>query len=638
MAASPDDMLVVSTDEGEVSVAAGSAALSVFEPATGRIVDVNGPWLELYGYDREQARTMRVTDVSAEPDATRDAIARATGAGGARIEVRWHKRKDGHIFPVHLTAGVLRVGQRKLMFALMHDITEQLRSAEAVARSEASYRALVESVPDGVIVHRDARIVYLNPAAKRLLGCENGPDLVGSEALDLVHPDDRAAFVERISAIHHEGCPSPALEERLLRVDGEVVPAEVAALATSFDGEPAVLAIAHDLTARKRLEAQLLTSDRLASLGRLAASVGHEINNPLAYVLGNAELLRNSVENEFVGGDLRNQLLERIAAIEEGALRVRDIVRDLRTLSRHNDESRVPVDVNRVVASCADMAGHEIRHRALLVRELEPSLRAWGHEGRLGQVLLNLLVNAGQAIPEGNVAANEVRVITRSRPSDGAVVIEVRDTGAGIPPELVGRVFEPFFTTKAPGSGTGLGLSICHHIVTSLGGTIDVELNLPRGTCFRVTLPSAPGDAPPASTRDASVWSTPMPHAPRRMLLIEDEPQLARSLREQLRSWEVVIAEGRRAAIEHLASDSGFDAVLCDVLLGDGTAVDVYRWMSMHQPTLVERLFFMTGGAASPEMAGLVDAARRPVLDKPFTTAELESALAALKPGRRDPT
>lgn len=624
------DNVVVATEDGEVSVAAGSAALSVFDPSTGRIVDVNRAWLELYGYDQETARTMRVTEVSAEPDATRDAISRASGVGGARIEVRWHKKRDGTVFPVHLTAGILRVGTRTLMFALMHDITLQLRSAEALARSEAGYRALVESVPDAVIVHREGRIVYVNAAAKRLFGVENGPDLVGSIALERVHPDDRGTVIARVNTMREAGGSAPPLEERLLRIDGETVPAEIAAIPTTFDGEPAVLAIAHDLTARKRLEAQLLTSDRLASLGRLAASVGHEINNPLAYVLGNAELLRRAVDQELLRSDLKNQLLERIASIEEGALRVRDIVRDLRTLSRQEDEARVSVDVNRVVALCADMAGHELRHRARLVRDLDPSLRAWAHEGRLGQVLLNLLVNAGQAIADGAVADNEVRVVTRL--VDGMVQIEVRDTGAGIPPHLVHRVFEPFFTTKAPGAGTGLGLSICHHIVTSLGGTIAVEPNQPRGTCFRVRLPSAPEDAPVGSRPAAPTSPTPPRTARRRLLLVEDEPQLASALSDQLLAWEVRVAGGRREGISALAEDRDFDAVLCDVLLGDGTAVDVHEWLIAHAPELVSRVVFMTGGAASPEVSSKIHASGRPVLDKPFTSSELEERLASLSP------
>jgi signal transduction histidine kinase len=174
-----------------------------------------------------------------------------------------------------------------------------------------------------------------------------------------------------------------------------------------------------------------------------------------------------------------------------GSHRVSEIVRDLKTFSRGDEERRGPVDVHAVLDLCASMARSEIRHRARLVREYGSLPPVQANETRLGQVFLNLIVNAAQAIPEGSdVKDHEIRVTTW-RDETGWAVIAVKDTGSGISPENLGRLFSPFFTTKPAGVGTGLGLSICHGIITGMGGRITVESELGRGTVFRVFLPLA---------------------------------------------------------------------------------------------------------------------------------------------------
>jgi signal transduction histidine kinase len=183
----------------------------------------------------------------------------------------------------------------------------------------------------------------------------------------------------------------------------------------------------------------------------------------------------------------------------EGAERVRHIVRDLKVFSRGDTEERTAVDPRRVMDSCANMARGEIRHRARLVKRYAETPRVSANEARLGQVLLNLLVNATHAIPEGAPDENEIRVAT-GVDAEGRVMMEVEDTGSGIPDDVKAHIFEPFFTTKTGGAGTGLGLSICQSIVTALGGEITVESEVGRGTTFRVFLPPASmSDPPPPS-------------------------------------------------------------------------------------------------------------------------------------------
>jgi signal transduction histidine kinase/HAMP domain-containing protein len=246
---------------------------------------------------------------------------------------------------------------------------------------------------------------------------------------------------------------------------------------------------------------QLLFADRLATVGRLAAGVGHEINNPLSFILGNLRYVQDELQRmeRLPSEEDRRELLVALTEAYEGAERVRLIAQDLKVLSRPDNAVHGPVELSMVVRGAAKMAAHEIRHRARLVEDCEGVPPVRGNGARLSQVLLNLLINAAHAITPGQVEQNEIRVSARES-VPGRVTLEVSDTGCGIPAENLGRIFEPFFTTKPVGVGTGLGLPVCHGIITSFGGDITVESEPGRGTTFRITLPTA-GDMGEASPR-----------------------------------------------------------------------------------------------------------------------------------------
>jgi PAS domain S-box-containing protein len=470
--------------------------MSLFDPATGAILEVNESWVALYGYTREEALAMKVTDVSAEPSQTEEAIELVPSGASTRVNVRWHRAKDGTLFPVELTAGKLLLGEREVMYAVMRDITQRHRAERALARSEASYRALIESMPDAVIVHRHGALVYMSPSARRMLGYGPEDDIVGKPAIEIVHPDDRAMVLERVMGMVKSGNGVAPLEERLLRRDGTFVIAEVAALNSVFDGEAAVLALARDITERKTIEAQLVMNDRLASLGRMSASVGHELNNPLAYILGNVALMeRELAHSPDVPPEFTARFATYVKVVGEGAARMRDIVHDLRTLARGDGKESGPVDLGPLLDVCANMAEHELRPGTRLVKDYQENLVVVGTEARLGQVFLNLLVNAAHAIPEAEQGRDdEVRITARATGDE--VIVEIGDTGTGVPSSQVDQIFEPFFTTKE-GVGTGLGLAISHRIVTSAGGTIRCEPREGGGTIFRVVLPTQTMRSPP---------------------------------------------------------------------------------------------------------------------------------------------
>jgi PAS domain S-box-containing protein len=261
-----------------------------------------------------------------------------------------------------------------------------------------------------------------------------------------------------------------------------------------------VLFLVQDITQRKGLEQHLIQSDRLAALGTLSAGVAHEVNNPLSYVSANLNFVAEGMAEllsllEKPGGTPDPAWLKRtfkdfvgaLAEAQEGTARIRRVVGDLKNFARGDDPSQGDADVARALESAISVATPELRYRARLFKQLGEVPLVRGSESRLGQVFLNLLINAAQAIPEGAPEKNQVEV--RLREEDGKVVVEIQDTGGGIPPEILGRIFEPFFSTKPRGVGTGLGLSICHDIITRMGGDISVESTVGQGACFRVRLP-----------------------------------------------------------------------------------------------------------------------------------------------------
>jgi signal transduction histidine kinase/HAMP domain-containing protein len=262
--------------------------------------------------------------------------------------------------------------------------------------------------------------------------------------------------------------------------------------ARTVELEGANTQLAASMRRLQEMQAQLILHDRLVSMGKLATGVGHEINNPLAYVLSNLNFLYKELHRTGAtpSEEERQELLTVVADAKEGAERVRNIVQDLMKLSRHDDTSTGKADLKAVVSAAVKIASHEVRRRARLVEELNELPPVMGSASRLGQVFLNLIINAAQAIPEGHVEENEIRIAARAETPD-RVLVEIRDTGCGISPENLDKIFDPFFTTKPAGEGTGLGLSLVHSIITTLGGTITVESQVNRGTTFRLTLPTA---------------------------------------------------------------------------------------------------------------------------------------------------
>ncbi len=312
--------------------------------------------------------------------------------------------------------------------------------------------------------------------------------------------------------------------------------------------------------------------------------------------------------------------------VKVGLERIRQAVRDLKLFARGDDEVKHPVDVRSVLESTLHMAYNDIRHRARLVREYGGAPAVAGNESRLGQVFLNLIVNASQSIREGAAEENEIRVVT-SRDAAGRAVIEIRDTGAGMSAEELSRIFEPFFTTKPVGVGTGLGLAICRNIVVSMGGDITVESERGKGSVFRVSLPGIEvGHLALAPPPDA-----PAPPHRARILVVDDDPLVARSIRRMLsREHEVAIETSSREALRRIEAGERFDMVLCDVMMPQMGGPALHAELGRIAPEQAARVVFITGGAFTAAASEYLQRSGNRTLEKPFTSDELRGLLRDL--------
>jgi PAS domain S-box-containing protein len=362
----------------------------------------------------------------------------------------------------------------------------------SVERTERELRAVIDHLPCGIVVRQGGVIAYANRAVARSFDVAAG-ELVGRRIVDLARPEYRDALVQRMAATER-GEVIPPFEFRFDRPDGRVGTIEVsAAHHLSFGGLPSVMVTWREVSEERALRDRLLMADRMAAVGTLASGVAHEINNPLACVTANLELLREELTPPPGDGTAPPKMSpeEILAALDdarEGAERVRIIVRDLRLFARGDAGERGPVDLGGVLQAAERMAGNMVKTRARVVQEHAPLPPVDGNATRLCQVFVNILVNAAQAIVAGAPDDNEVRVCAAV--AGDQVVVEVRDSGVGIPADVRSRIFDPFFSTKGIGGGHGLGLSVCHGIVTSFGGHITVDEGLGgRGTIVRVSLP-----------------------------------------------------------------------------------------------------------------------------------------------------
>jgi len=606
----------------------------------GRVTDANAAAAALTGCQREQLIGTPIQDLLEPlPDPS-------TSLPALDTRITLHARcecegKSERRVPVAATITAVEDDPTVACHALLRDLTAwaeaEREAAGRLARIrelEEQHRTLLDNAP--LVIFRldpsTVDLVYLNHCAERLLGIPTSEALATPGCLRDLHvdPEGVLAFDDAVMRAR-VGMRSMPYEARLSRRGGSAITVRATIYPLLGDrGEVvAIEGILTDVSAEHAARTRLVQADRLSTLGTLAAGVAHEINNPAAFILLGLDMMSRMLDGASLDEGVSEQVHNMLTELRDSTRRIVDIVRDLRMFARSQGDRRMMVDVNRTVESAISLTRGQIIERAKVVRELGDVPPVLMDEGRLGQVLVNLLANAGQAIPR-NAGEQSVTIATRSE-NGSTVEIEVRDTGVGIPHEILGRIWDPFFTTKEPGAGTGLGLSITREIVERSGGKIYVESPVldedpPRGSRFVIVLPAA-------GRGDSSI--PPMPSTPPRsvrsgvrVLVVEDEPPLARALAEEIgQTHEVDVAPG---AVEALAAlvDKRFDVILCDMLMPGMSGEALYEKVLADKPEMAKRFVFMTGVGFGTDVERFLAGSGRPVLEKPFSAAD---ALAAIQ-------
>ncbi|MDH4282075.1 MAG: ATP-binding protein [Myxococcales bacterium] len=510
--------------------------------------------------------------------------------------------------------------------------------------NEPHGRLLLLRAAAGIVVVDHARqVLFANPAAGALLGVDA----------------DRLVGKPFPHSVPEAGRPESF---RVKLPDGLTSPLSATSLASIWDGREATviqLEPAHRPSAPPSSPSSPLgppvSEDRLRMVGRLAAGLAHEVNNPLTFVLANLESLREShqalrrffrsVRLELATQEaITPQSFDRLTAeagLQEviddaadmltdcykGMHRIQDIARSLGMFSRPDDHQAVMIDISRVIDDACAMVFNQIRYRARLVKRFEPIPLIAAFPGRIAHALVNMLTNAAEAIDGG--AYEKHRIVVSTRLQGDHIIVAVSDTGSGIDEDHRERIFTPGFTTKAHEGGMGMGLAACIRVAEQHGGRLEVHHLQDRGTRFELILPVETGLAAVEPRRESRPTSE-APAKRSRLLIVDDDAMVLSALRRRLRRrYDIVTVLGGAEALAVLSDDPGFDSVVCDLMMPEVDGKSFYDALKADHPRLADRIVFMSGGAFTPRLRKFAASVPNPVLQKPVSREDLESMLSA---------
>jgi nitrogen fixation negative regulator NifL len=617
-----------------------SASAMVITDTAGTILWVNPAFSTLTGYPRDEivGRNTRVFKSGRQDAEFYRTLWTAILAGRVWRGEIINRRRDGSLYTEDQTITPVRsTGEDITHFiAIKQDVTEQKRATDALRASEERFRLTFDESGTGMTLQTTVgRYVRVNRAFGELLGY-TADELLALNFRDVTHSEDREAGVEGDRQMLAGEFSYHQTEKRYLHRDGRVIWVLAGiSLLRDRDGQPLhFLVQVQDITTRKRMETELererearLQSDKLAAMGQLLAGVAHELNNPLAVVLGRAALLRRALKD--------GPLAHGAEQIGLAAERCGRIVKNFLALARQYPSERDAVDLNGVVQEAVELLAYPLRLDSVqVVWDLGadlPTLWADGHQ--LHQVVINLITNAHYAMRQ-SAGPRQLTLTTRQDVARARLLLGVADTGPGIPPEVLPRLFEPFFTTKPPGQGTGLGLSLCRGFVEEHEGTITVESVPGQGARFRVELPlTVPGDVAPSPVDEAR----PVVRG-QSILVVDDEAEVASVLAEILAIDEhrVEVAPNGKVALGRIL-EQPYDLVLSDMKMPELDGPGLYRRLEGLGHPVVKRIVFLTGDDLGPETRAFLAQTGAPRVSKPFTPGEIRQIVQQVLRARTDP-
>ena len=545
----------------------------------GKISDVNIATEEITGYPREILIGTDFSDYFTDPEKARSGYRIAFEEGVVRDYALEILHRDGRATPVLYNASVYRDESGEILgvFAAARDITERRQAELALLESEERYRTAIESASDGIALARENEHVYVNARFAEIFGYSSPDEITGKPLSLTVHPDD-LEMVLGFNKARQRGDEAPSRYEfKGVKKDGTPRFIEVSAGRMNYRGEPLSLVYVRDVTEYKNLEERLRQAQKMEAIGTLAGGIAHDFNNILAGVIGFAEMVLEDMPPD-------DPSHRRLKLVLKAGQRGRDLVRQILTFSRQNEQESKEVAVTKVVEDALNLL------RPAVPSYIEIRTRIEGtHDTviadpvQIHQVFMNLCTNAAYAmrnkggvldvsLAEAAIAEEEVSSYPDLKPGH-YVKLSVSDTGCGIAPDVIGKIFDPFFTTKGPGEGTGLGLSVAHGIVKNHGGIITVYSEPGCGTAFHVYLPKA--EAGPVA--ETGAMPNPM-GGPERILFVDDEEMLVEMNHQRLESlgYRVVTSMSSVEAVDIFRADpTGFDLVITDYTMPHLTGLDL---------------------------------------------------------------
>ncbi|HNV70873.1 MAG TPA: PAS domain S-box protein, partial [Candidatus Ozemobacteraceae bacterium] len=613
-----------------------SDALFLIDNEDGKLIEANPAAVQLYGYSHEELLRMRNIDLSAEPQDTRHVTRSHQPDPGTvvNIPLRWHKRKDGTIFPVEITGRFFLQNGRGVHIAAIRDISHRQASEQALKDSEQNYRAIFDSTNEAIFIDEAAtgRVIDVNASMLKMYGYDSKEEVLAGDLGDLSANEPPFTQKEASANVRKAIEVGPQIFEWLARKkSGERFWVEVSLRSVVIGGKQRVLAVVRDISERKRLEEQLIQSQKMESVGRLAGGVAHDFNNMLMVILGRCDLLLARLPAD---SPLRRDLLD----IQQVATRSASLTQQLLAFARKQIIMPKVIQLNDVVEGMLRMLqrliGEDIRLRWI------PGPNLWNVKldpAQVDQVLANLLVNARDAISTNG----QITIETRNAPITQAdrsahpdltpgeyVVLVVNDNGVGMTPDVIQKIFDPFYTTKDVGKGTGLGLATVYGIVQQNRGGIEVVSEAGKGSTFCLYFPRDVSH----ESKNLSVTDTPvLPTGTETIMLVEDDHTilaLVQQLLEQL-GYHVISSESPVAALAKLDAESGpVDLLLTDVIMPEMNGRQLFENMRKRRPAV--RGLYMSGYTADVIAdRGLLDESCN-FIQKPFQAAEIAQKIRAI--------
>ncbi|MCX7983777.1 MAG: PAS domain S-box protein [Bacteroidetes bacterium] len=540
----------------------------------GKIVEVNQMACKQSGYTQEELLQMNVLDFIAQDSAEKNLSKaeilqqwREWKAGETYTIVAHHIHKTGYIYPVEITAGIVKFSNKNLILAIVKDITERFQAEQAVRESEEKYRLLAETTPDFIVLHdTNGKLLYVNESAAKFSGVDR-KTVLGQSMLDLLPPNNRAELEDHLRRRQRGDTSIFHYETEMVNSQGTQCYLDVYSAPIIVEGRiEQVLIVARDVTERKRMEQELLRQEeqlrqiqKMEAIGQLASGIAHDFNNILGIILGHASQL-------LLCAEIPEKCRRSIAIIERTTERGADLVKQLLTIARKTEPVVAPVNIQEMIIELAKMLRETFPKNIEVVTNVKRTIPfVLADASQVHQILMNLCVNARDAMPKGGKLTIETDLYPRELISsihpgvtaDTYVCIRVSDTGSGIPPEVLPRIFDPFFTTKSVGKGTGLGLSMVHSIVQNHNGFIDVDTKVGEGTTFSVYLPLPQIPNSDVVPKDEKVSVDIVEGGAETILIIEDEDPLRELLVTTLKEkgYHVLSArdgkEGLQLYLEH---------------------------------------------------------------------------------------